>query len=345
VNGLALIKVPASYVQQSGKLIVEAPGFERYTQFITLQESQLPDEVRLAQVLPAPTDTPAPTETATPTPTIAETSTSTPTPTGTPTPTMMATPADTPTPTPTVTPVPDAMVAAAELNLRAGPGTAFAVLAALAKGDRLEVTGQSDSCAWLQVRTAAGGEGWVVHEIGNQEVTALNIPCDSVLEVVVPTPTPRPTLPPPTPIAPAALPAICAAATTSEQYTTAAWRASGDGQYKEAIQCAQACIRLFEDEALKQQAALTAPPPMGPPSDDATRQAIWNNWALNDVGTSYFIVGAAQQKLGDTAAARAAFQEHNGFPLPVPGTTVAFSGRRRKAPPTNWPNCSRQTWR
>jgi hypothetical protein len=105
------------------------------------------------------------------------------------------TPTPPPTATPTLTPVPaDAVVTAAQLNVRSGPGTTFGTVAALAKGDALDVTGQAENCAWLQVRTTGGIVGWVAHVVGSTEYTTLNIPCDSVTKVVVvaPTPSPRP---------------------------------------------------------------------------------------------------------------------------------------------------------
>lgn len=76
--------------------------------------------------------------------------------------------------------------------MRSGPGTTFGTVAALAKGDALEVTGQAENCAWLQVRAPGGIVGWVAHSVGGTQYTTLNIPCDSVTKVVVPTPSPRP---------------------------------------------------------------------------------------------------------------------------------------------------------
>jgi hypothetical protein len=98
------------------------------------------------------------------------------------------------------------VVTAPQLNVRSGPGTAFGALATLVKADPLEVVGQSASCAWLQIRTSKGVEGWVAHVVGGKEYAALNIPCDSVPEVVVPTPTPlpKPTSPPAAPPPPPA---------------------------------------------------------------------------------------------------------------------------------------------
>jgi hypothetical protein len=87
------------------------------------------------------------------------------------------------------------------LNVRSGPGTAFAALATLVKNDVLDVIGQSDSCAWLQVRTAGGIEGWVAHLVGEKAYTSLTLSCESIPEVVVATPTakPQPTSPPTVP--------------------------------------------------------------------------------------------------------------------------------------------------
>ena len=113
--------------------------------------------------------------------------------------------------TETPTPVPvDAVVTAPQLNVRSGPGTAFGTVATLVKDNVLDVVGQSNSCVWLQVRTATGAEGWVAHVIEGKEYTSLNIECNSVPEVVVPTPTPRPQ-----PTSPPAAPTLPPAAATA----------------------------------------------------------------------------------------------------------------------------------
>ena len=79
VNGLVVITIPATYVDQAGKLIVEAAGFEIYRQNITLQAGQLPDEVRLSTVIVlAPTDTATPVLSPTPPPTASATPTAAP---------------------------------------------------------------------------------------------------------------------------------------------------------------------------------------------------------------------------------------------------------------------------
>lgn len=99
-----------------------------------------------------------------------------PTPTAEPT----ATPGATvpPTPTETVTPAavsdansaPTARIAGAAVNLRAGPGTSFRILAAASTGDTFTITGQNADGApadgngiakWWQVCCVAGGPAWV----------------------------------------------------------------------------------------------------------------------------------------------------------------------------------------
>lgn len=72
--------------------------------------------------------------------------------------------------------------------------------------------------------------------------------------------------------------------------TTDAWNAFNDKDYAKAIASAQKCIDLYQKQALDQQKAQTAPP-----STDEQKKA---QWALNDVGTCYYIVGQSNEKLG-----------------------------------------------
>ncbi|MFQ5613108.1 MAG: SH3 domain-containing protein [Anaerolineae bacterium] len=59
-------------------------------------------------------------------------------------------------------PVATARVASQGLNLRQGPGTAYAVLEALAQGDEVAVLAINQAQDWVLVRTAADGQaGWV----------------------------------------------------------------------------------------------------------------------------------------------------------------------------------------
>lgn len=59
---------------------------------------------------------------------------------------------------------------------------------------------------------------------------------------------------------------------------------------------------LYEAEALKQQASLTAPVP----TDD--KDKVFSYWALNDVGTSLFILGQTLEQSGDKAGALEAYK-------------------------------------
>ena len=62
-------------------------------------------------------------------------------------------------PTPTPTPRPESCtVTAHALNLRAGAGTSYSVLAVLDEGDRLTVLARGH---WLQVETITGAAGFV----------------------------------------------------------------------------------------------------------------------------------------------------------------------------------------
>lgn len=63
------------------------------------------------------------------------------------------------------------------------------------------------------------------------------------------------------------------------------------------------CIELYKADAIKQQASLTEPVPTSNP------EAVHAMWALNDVGTCYFILGQALEKKGDYAEAVKAYRE------------------------------------
>jgi len=47
------------------------------------------------------------------------------------------------------------------LNVRAGPGTSYDILAQVHKGDTLTINGQNAGGDWVQVITGTGREGWV----------------------------------------------------------------------------------------------------------------------------------------------------------------------------------------
>ncbi len=78
-----------------------------------------------------------------------------------------------------------------------------------------------------------------------------------------------------------------------------AWEALGEGRYADAVKFTEKCAELYEEEARKMQASLSAKP---------SSDVVNDYWALNDVGTCYFIRGEALTKLRREAEAIAAFK-------------------------------------
>lgn len=76
---------------------------------------------------------------------------------------------------------------------------------------------------------------------------------------------------------------------TSQTLTGHAWDALAKKDYKGVEIYTKKCMQLYEEEAQKMQKSLTDYPP---------KDKTFNFWALNDVGTSYFILGEslAEQK-------------------------------------------------
>lgn len=85
----------------------------------------------------------------------------------------------------------------------------------------------------------------------------------------------------------------------SSTLTTKAWEALAKKDYPGVEAYARKTISLYEGQAKQQQAALKDPAP----SEDAAK-----HWALNDVATSYFILGQALIAQGKVAEAKDAFQ-------------------------------------
>jgi hypothetical protein len=156
-----------------------------------------------------------------PTPTRPMRPTFTPTvvPTDTPEPTATPLPTETPTPLPTDTPTPAAPKAIiggdGQVNVRSGPGTAYAEAGQVATGTELDIVASNAAGDWYEVCCVNGQSVWVVARL--VEVTgdpaliqvAQNIPAP-------PTATPVPTRPPAV-VQPraAAHPAACADGPTS----------------------------------------------------------------------------------------------------------------------------------
>lgn len=141
----------------------------------------------------APTATPVPQSTDTPTPSPPTATPVPPTDTATAAPTRVEaspTPTDTPAPSETPTPTgPKALVKGQVMNVRAGPGTAFSVVASAKQGETLEVTARNEDQKWLEVRLPDGKTGWV-----SSSLVELNVPGGQIaLAEVIPTPPPSPT--------------------------------------------------------------------------------------------------------------------------------------------------------
>lgn len=97
----------------------------------------------------------------------------------------------TPTNTPTPTPVITATVQADTLNVRTGPATTFERIGTAKRGERLLVVGQSNNCAWLQVKTANNLQGWVAATnqfvVLSSDCSALTAPAVAARSPLTPT--------------------------------------------------------------------------------------------------------------------------------------------------------------
>jgi tetratricopeptide (TPR) repeat protein len=77
------------------------------------------------------------------------------------------------------------------------------------------------------------------------------------------------------------------------------WDALGEGRYEDAVKYTEKCVELYEERAKEMQASLSAKP---------SADVVNDYWALNDVGTCYFIKGEALIKLNRKTDAMAAFK-------------------------------------
>jgi hypothetical protein len=83
---------------------------------------------------------------------------------------------------------------------------------------------------------------------------------------------------------------------SSADLTTNAWKAYGDGRYSDAVALTSKCIESFKSQAGEQQRALKS------------GHTQTNSWALNDVGTCYYIRGMSYGKMGKTDKATEDYQ-------------------------------------
>ena len=86
---------------------------------------------------------------------------------------------------------------------------------------------------------------------------------------------------------------------TSETLTGKAWDALNRGDHAAVDAYTNKCISLYEAKAVDMNKSLTAPAP---------KETAFNHWALNDVATSYFILGQSLLTQGKVKEAQTAFQ-------------------------------------
>ena len=86
---------------------------------------------------------------------------------------------------------------------------------------------------------------------------------------------------------------------TSVTLMVKAWDMLGEGKYEAAIKYTEKCAELYEEQAREMQASLSA---------KAAPDKVNDYWALNDVGTCYFIRGEALAKLRQYEEAIAAYK-------------------------------------
>ena len=86
---------------------------------------------------------------------------------------------------------------------------------------------------------------------------------------------------------------------TSMTLTVKGWEALLSKDYEAALAYTDECIKLYEEEAVFQQSQLT---------DFAVKQLVNDYWALNDVGTCYFIQGEVYREQNEFDKAREAYQ-------------------------------------
>ncbi len=89
---------------------------------------------------------------------------------------------------------------------------------------------------------------------------------------------------------------------SSSELTTAGWNAFKANNYDHTIAYAKECIKRYEQDAVAMQKELKEPVP------SSDREAVSSKWALNDVGTCYFMLGQALEKQGKSAEALKAYK-------------------------------------
>lgn len=105
--------------------------------------------------------------------------------------------------------------------------------------------------------------------------------------------TAAPATPPAAPAAPAA--ALDFGNFSSEAITSKAWEALNAKNYTNAKAYAQKCIDMFGTQAVEMQKGLSAAA--------TVKEEVFKSWALNDVGTCYYILGQSLEAEAKTKEA------------------------------------------
>ena len=87
---------------------------------------------------------------------------------------------------------------------------------------------------------------------------------------------------------------------SSQTLVSKAWAAQDAKDDAAILAYTGKCIEMFKTQALDQQKALSAPP--------TVKEEVFKQWALNDVGTAYFIRGQALERQGKNAEAIEAYK-------------------------------------
>ena len=88
---------------------------------------------------------------------------------------------------------------------------------------------------------------------------------------------------------------------SSSTITSKAWKALSENDLEAVKVYVAKNLELYEAKATEMQGALTEYP-------WETNEKVFEYWALNDVGTSLFILGEAYRKAGDVEKAKEAYQ-------------------------------------
>jgi len=86
---------------------------------------------------------------------------------------------------------------------------------------------------------------------------------------------------------------------TSVTLMVKGWDMLGEGNYEAAIKYTEKCAEIYEEKAREMQKSMSA---------KAAPDQVNEYWALNDVGTCYFIRGEALSKLRKYGAALEAYK-------------------------------------